>query len=270
MESSKLRKSSKYIEQNTTSKSTAVTKVNEDKFNQWWFGAYVHHEHNSEKNIKNFILFIIAIMPTIFYSIYINTTSSISKLQDPKQLTITHNWLDLLEIYEKHGFTILMFWSPLALINFLFFINIDIGFYLIGLVQKSFWLIDPYWSIIPFIYGLVYATHPLAIINARSLVALVLVFIWGARLTHSYFRREDWKFGEREDWRYTKMAKDFGHPWWYFVSFFTVGVAQHPMIIGISLPLYSVTFSPDASTQWSWLDTTGMYLTNLSSFRSFL
>ena len=56
MESSKLRKSSKYIEQNTTSKSTAVRKVNEDKFNQWWFGAYVHHEHYSEKNIKNIIL----------------------------------------------------------------------------------------------------------------------------------------------------------------------------------------------------------------------
>ena len=54
------------------------------------------------------------------------------------------------------------------------------------------------------------------------------------------------------------MAKDFGHPWWYFVSFLTVGVAQHPMIIGISLPLYSVTFSPDASTHWNWLDTTGM------------
>ena len=258
MELTKHRKSHKSIEQNTT-KSATVPKVNDDKFNQWWFGAYVSHEHYSEKNIKNVILFMIAIVPTILYSIYINTTSSISNLQDSKKFIITHNWLDLFDIYEQHGFTTLMFWSPLTLINFLFFINIDIGFYLIGLVQKSFWLIDPYWSIIPFIYGLVYATHPLAIINTRSLVALVLVFIWGARLTYSYFRREGWKFGEREDWRYTKMAKDFGHPWWYLVSFFTVGVAQHPMIIGISLPLYSVTFSPDASNDWNWLDTTGNY-----------
>jgi steroid 5-alpha reductase family enzyme len=68
----------------------------------------------------------------------------------------------------------------------------------------------------------------------------VLTFIWGLRLTHSYFRREEWKFGVREDWRYTKMAIDYGNPLWYFVSFFAVGVAQHPMIVGISLPLYSV------------------------------
>ena len=102
-----------------------------------------------------------------------------------------------------------MFWSPFALINLLFFLNIDVGFYLIGLFQKSFWLIDPYWSILPFVYGLIYITHPLAIFSTRSMTSLILVFIWGVRLTHSYFRREGWKFGEREDWRYTKMAKDF-------------------------------------------------------------
>ena len=39
------------------------------------------------------------------------------------------------------------------------------------------------------------------------------------------FRREEWKFGQREDWRYTKMAKDMPRLW-PLVSFFAVGLAQ--------------------------------------------
>lgn len=83
---------------------------------------------------------------------------------------------------------------------------------------------------------------------------MVLIFVWGLRLTHSYFRREEWKFGVREDWRYTKMAIDFGRPKWYFVSFFAVGISQHPMIVGISLPLYSVRFGPNAGSDFTVLD----------------
>ena len=51
------------------------------------------------------------------------------------------------------------------------------------------------------------------------------------------------------------MAIEWGWPWWYFVSFFAVGVAQHPMIVGISLPLYSIHFGKDASLPWGLLDT---------------
>ena len=82
----------------------------------------------------------------------------------------------------------------------------------------------------------------MAVQSMRGDVAMALTFIWGIRLTYSYFRREEWKFGTREDWRYTKMAIDYGRPLWYFMSFLTVGIAQHPMIVGISLPLYSVRF----------------------------
>ena len=94
----------------------------------------------------------------------------------------------------------------------------------------------------------------MAIQSTRGDVAVVLVFIWSIRLTYSYFRREEWKFGTREDWRYTKMAMDHGRPIWYFLSFLTVGFAQHPMIVGISLPLYSVRFGPYADKSWNALD----------------
>ena len=85
-----------------------------------------------------------------------------------------------------------------------------------GLLQKSFWLIDPYWTLLPPLVAVFYLVHPTCSHAqhppdwTRSGASLVLIAVWSVRLTHSYFRREEWKFGQREDWRYTKMAKDFG------------------------------------------------------------
>lgn len=50
------------------------------------------------------------------------------------------------------------------------------------------------------------------------------------------------------------MALDYGWPAWYFMAFLTVGLAQHPMVVGISLPLYSVRFGPTSDTDLCWLD----------------
>lgn len=101
--------------------------------------------------------------------------------------------------------------QPLLLSNALFFVNVAVGFWLIGLAQRSFWLIDPYWTLIPPLLGHLYRSHPRAVFDpTRSTVCLALLWLWSARLTYSYFRREEWKFGQREDWRYSKMARDHG------------------------------------------------------------
>ena len=115
--------------------------------------------------------------------------------------------------------------SPLFMVNLLFFVNIDVGCYIVGLLQKSFWLIDPMWSILPELYGYIWRMHPSAVQSFRGDVVIALTCVWAIRLTHSYFRREEWKFGTREDWRYTKMAIDYGSPLWYFVSFWATGVS---------------------------------------------
>ena len=103
--------------------------------------------------------------------------------------------------------------------------------------------------------GVFFATHPRASTEnlPRSAVSLSLLFVWSVRLTHSYFRREDWKFGQREDWRYTKMAKENPKMWWLF-SFFAVGLAQQPMLVGIALPSYSVALSPLAAKPFDVVD----------------
>ena len=99
---------------------------------------------------------------------------------------------------------------------------------------------------------MLYATNPTAACNpTRSAVSLVLIFAWATRLTHSYFRRESWKFGQQEDWRYTKMARE-NPRWWWLISFFAVGLAQQPMLVGISLPAYSIhsTDLPWSAVDW--------------------
>eukprot|EP01041_Mallomonas_annulata_P004305 gene4305-8565_t len=78
---------------------------------------------------------------------------------------------------------------------------------------------NPYWTIIPPLLGAFYKFHPLALNqNFRSDFTFFLTIIWAVRLTHSYFRREGWKVGEREDWRFTNMKEQYPRIWW-FMSF---------------------------------------------------
>lgn len=87
-------------------------------------------------------------------------------------------------------------------------------------------MIDPYWTVIPVMLVHYYATHPLAPYDLwRSKIVILLTWVWSARLTHNYFRRERWQWGAREDWRFTEMSQQYGKQWWW-VSFFAVYVSQ--------------------------------------------
>ena len=72
--------------------------------------------------------------------------------------------------------------------------------------------------------------------HPRAAIALALVNTWGMRLLHNYFRREGWHFGLGEDWRYADMRRQHGMAW-IVVQFFAVCVAQHGMLVGLTLPL---------------------------------
>eukprot|EP00960_Hanusia_phi_P027783 747014-Hanusia_phi.AAC.2 len=77
---------------------------------------------------------------------------------------------------------------PIVFVNVLFFLNVSVGFWIVGLIQGSFWLIDPYWTFIPPLIGQFYLSHPLAVhpMTTRAAVAMALVWIWSIRLTHNY------------------------------------------------------------------------------------
>eukprot|EP00271_Cylindrocystis_brebissonii_P000119 TRINITY_DN10154_c0_g1_i2.p1 TRINITY_DN10154_c0_g1~~TRINITY_DN10154_c0_g1_i2.p1 ORF type:complete len:210 (+),score=5.76 TRINITY_DN10154_c0_g1_i2:117-746(+) len=116
--------------------------------------------------------------------------------------------------------------NPIPMVALIFFINVNVLFWLISLVQGSTWLIDVYWTIIPVMIAHFYAAHPLASANPmRSRVTLALTWLWSLRLTHSYLRREGWQLGAREDWRFEDLRNQHGRNWWW-TSFFYVYVSQ--------------------------------------------
>ena len=67
-----------------------------------------------------------------------------------------------------------------------------------------------------------YQYHPTAptATPARGYLALVVLYVWSVRLTFNYFRREDWHFGVREDWRYADFRQQFGSGWWWRSLFY--------------------------------------------------
>lgn len=215
------------------------------------WGEYVAHSHASRKNLTNALLCLCVLAPSL-----VATWAAYSLCSPNSQDTAACSFA---------------MGHPIAFANLLFFFNVSLLFWLIGLAQRSFWLIDPYWTLIPPLLGHLYQLHPNARFNeARSALALALLWVWCLRLSHNYFRREEWKFGQREDWRYTKvppcrdtrtykvhgtkrqptlpltsspsqMAKDMPRSW-PLVSFLAVGVAQQPMLVGLTLPAYAVHF----------------------------
>ena len=118
---------------------------------------------------------------------------------------------------------------PVAALNAVFLVNAVLGFWLLGLLQRSTWvrrlagpkhpglgsrpapgvphrlmcasamsrrcvrgpqLIDLYWTIIPPLVCSFYAAHPAASSDRlRATACVALVAVWGTRLTHSYLRR---------------------------------------------------------------------------------
>lgn len=52
----------------------------------------------------------------------------------------------------------------------------------------------------------------------------------------SDLRREEWHFGLGEDWRYADMRREHGAAW-VVTQFFAVSLAQHGMLVGLTLPL---------------------------------
>ncbi len=136
----------------------------------------------------------------------------------------------------------LLLHHPVLTANLLFFLFVDLQFWAIALVQRSSWLIDPYWTLLPPLLALFYFAHPLADPEwTRAALTISILMIWSLRLTWNYFRRERWRFGYREDWRYAVMRVERRHFW--LEQFFVVHVAQHLMLVGLTLPFWAIAFS---------------------------
>ncbi|OVA19959.1 3-oxo-5-alpha-steroid 4-dehydrogenase [Macleaya cordata] len=201
-------------------------------------------------NFKNAVIAFLAPLPSIaFYLTFLhhyNTTITTTSSLNPLWLWCSNH--------------------PILLANVFFFFNVNLLFWVVGLIQSSHWMIDLYWTVIPVLLVHYYATHPFAFPNQwRSTVVILLTWVWSIRLTHNYFRRERWQWGAREDWRFFNMRKQYGKNWWW-VSFFAVYVSQQAyqhnelttsltnmqvFLIGICLPMYAIH---SVEKQWNMWD----------------
>ncbi|KAJ4747312.1 3-oxo-5-alpha-steroid 4-dehydrogenase (DUF1295) [Rhynchospora pubera] len=170
-------------------------------------------------NIKNIVIALLTPLPSIlFYLSFLHNHSSFPR---------SNIWSFCYE-------------HPLLLANILFFFNVDLLFWLIGLLLSNNWLIDLYWTVIPVLLVHYFSSHPNSKSNSlRSTIAILLTWVWSIRLTHNYFRREKWEWGKREDWRFSDMRKQYGKNWWW-ISFFAVYLSQQVFIIGICLPMFAI------------------------------
>lgn len=81
------------------------------------------------------------------------------------------------------------------------------------------------------------------------------------RLGSFLLPREEWQVGAREDWRYADMRRKLGRAGWAVVSFFAVGVVQHLMLVGLTMPLLAIHTSP---LPWQLLADTAIFLAALT------
>lgn len=153
---------------------------------------------------------------------------------------------------------------PLLELNALLFVWMDVVLWILGVVFQNHWLIDPYWTIIPLYVAMyLFKVSPYYAITVltpsqlmqksisdpsfRVIIASALLCLWSIRLTHSYFRRENYRFGEREDWRFTQMQQQLspviGKCGWILASFAIVYLSQHVLLFGIMAPFYPIYFS---------------------------
>jgi steroid 5-alpha reductase family enzyme len=212
------------------------------------------------RSLANFLLMVgVCVPPALYVAVLHRRCPAETPTSGESGLALARQWLAALpadassmfappssvacDVYASH---------PRLCVNLIYFVVVDVGFYLIYLLQGSTWLIDPHWQLIPVCISLFFFSHPDAgwdegvPQHPRAYLVLGLLLVWATRLMHNYLRREGYQFGDREDWRYNDMRREHGR-WFVISQFFAVCVAQHCMLVGLTMPLQPAMAASGAS-----------------------
>lgn len=110
--------------------------------------------------------------------------------------------------------------------------------WIVSVFIKNASIVDPFWGFGFVILGIFYfiSTNGL---EKRKIVLLILLIIWGMRLSMYLAWRN---FGKGEDYRYQNFRKEYGeHRYWWF-SFFQVFLLQGILLWLISAPLLAAQY----------------------------
>ena len=106
-------------------------------------------------------------------------------------------------------------------------------FWIISLIKKDVSVVDSLWSLFFIIAGLA-VINELAVISDRAMLVLLLVTIWGLRLS-AYITLRHW--GHEEDHRYQTIRKN-NQPGFAFKSLYMIFVFQALVAWVVALPLF--------------------------------
>lgn len=110
--------------------------------------------------------------------------------------------------------------------------------WLLSVILKNVSIVDIFWGL-GFIIVYAFYFCSLQEIYTRHILVLILVSIWGLRLTIYLAIRN---FGKEEDFRYQEFRRRYGINRYWWVSFFQVFLLQGFLILIISLPLLGTSF----------------------------
>ncbi len=97
---------------------------------------------------------------------------------------------------------------------------------------------DAYWSVAPMVIalGLFFFWAVPDVEFIRQILALIVVFAWGIRLTFNWYR--GWTGLAHQDWRYVDLQKQHGKAYW-LVSFSGIHMFPTVLVFMGCIPLYA-------------------------------
>jgi steroid 5-alpha reductase family enzyme len=116
-------------------------------------------------------------------------------------------------------------------------------------------IVDPFWGLGFVVVSIFYFLQGDGF-EARKILVLIMVIIWGLRLSIYLFWRNS---GKGEDFRYRQFRKDFGEKRYWWISYFQVFLLQGFLMWLISAPLLAVQFY-GVGVNLGWLDFLGILL----------
>jgi len=121
--------------------------------------------------------------------------------------------------------------------------------WLLSVFLKDASIVDIFWGLGFVIANGVYFFSQ-EVIYTRHIILLVLVTLWGVRLTVYLGYRN---IGKGEDFRYQEFRRKYGPERYWWFSFFQVFLLQGTLILIVSLPLLGTNYATQTN-QINWMD----------------
>ena len=107
-----------------------------------------------------------------------------------------------------------------------------------SLITRDTSWVDRIWSIVPVVYVAIFAGSS-GFTDPRLNLMLVLVFIWGARLTFNFARKGG--YSGVEDYRWAVLRGRMSPRGFAFFNLFFIVLYQNSLLVLITLPAYTAT-----------------------------